>query len=287
MTTLVHGNLFGRYGRALLLAIAGFMAPPQSADAGDKPAWPAAIKARYSLRFDGMEVGKLAIDSTTTDTSYKLSGWAKVSVLFGAMTAGGSSTATGKIERGAPAPAAFAYDWFQNEKRGKVQIGYKDGAASDIAVQPPAKVKSDTVPLKPADKTGTVDPLSALLALTKADGQNPCERRARIFDGKQRYDIVLTPKRLARLPSSTGGDQSEPAYVCRLMYEPVAGHRNNADTKTFAANRDWELVLRRIPGTEMLIPYSVTIPTPWGTGSMVTEKIEVSADKVRKAALTN
>jgi hypothetical protein len=71
------------------------------------------------------------------------------------------------------------------------------------------------------------------------------------------------------------------------MYEPVAGHRNNADTKTFAANRDFELVLRRIPGTEMLIPYSVTIPTSWGTGSMVTEKIEVNADNVRKVALTN
>ena len=129
--------------------------------------------------------------------------------------------------------------------------------------------------------------MSAILMLTKADSRAPCDRRIGIFDGKQRYDVVLTPKRLTRLKSPTAAGSEETAYVCRIMYEPVAGHRDNADTKSYAANRDAEVVLRRIPGSEMLIPYSVTIPTSWGTGTMTTEKIEIITEAAGRIALTN
>jgi hypothetical protein len=129
--------------------------------------------------------------------------------------------------------------------------------------------------LTQAHKAGVLDPLSAIMTLTKADNRPPCDRRAGIFDGTQRYDIVFTPKRQTRLPSLSSGGSPEIAYVCRITYEPVAGHRDNAGTKTYASNRDAEIVLRRIPGSEMLIPDSVTIPTAWGTGSMVTERIDI------------
>src|SRR5262245_31148676 len=163
------------------------------------------------------------------------------------------------IDGGAPSPACFAFEWRQNKKVGVTRVGFKDHVAAEIAIQPPGRVKPDMVPLKPVHKVGALDPMSAVLMLTKADGRPPCDRRVGIFDGKQRYDVVLTPKRLTRLQSPNGG--LETAHVCRVMYEPIAGHRDNEDTKTYAANRDVELVLRRIPGSEMLIPYSVTIPT--------------------------
>ncbi len=123
--------------------------------------------------------------------------------------------------------------------------------------------------------------------LTKADDRPPCERRVPIFDGKQRYDVVLTPKRLTKLASVTKGAPAETAYVCRIMYQPIAGHRDNEDTKAYAANRDAEVVLRRIPGSDMLIPNSITIPSAWGTGSMVTDRIDVVTAAAGKIALTN
>jgi hypothetical protein len=98
---------------------------------------------------------------------------------------------------------------------------------------------------------------------------------------------VLTPKRQIQLASASAGKRPEAAYVCRIMYEPIAGHRDNADTKSYASNRDAEIVLRRIPGSEMLIPYSATIPTSWGTGSMVTERIDIITPGAGKIALTN
>jgi hypothetical protein len=96
---------------------------------------------------------------------------------------------------------------------------------------------------------------------------------------------VFTPKRLTRLPSR--GAASETAFVCGVIYEPIAGHRANADTKTYAANRDVEVVLRRIPGSDMLIPYSVTIPTAWGTGSMVAKRIDIVTATAGKIAFTD
>jgi hypothetical protein len=70
------------------------------------------------------------------------------------------------------------------------------------------------------------------------------------------------------------------------MYEPVAGHRDNAATKTYASNRDVEVVLRRVAGSGLLIPYSVTVPTFWGTGSMVTDRIEIVTQGAGRIALT-
>lgn len=281
-----------RCASALMLLSLALGSLPQAAHSSDKSAkpsetWPTTVQARYSLRYNGIEVGNLKVNSKTTADSYALSSSAKVSVLFGALKWAGSSTVSGAIERGAPVPAAFAFDWRQNKKSGATQIGFKQFVASDIAITPKPRNKPDMVPLTPAHKAGAFDPMSAVLMLTKADSRPPCERRVGIFDGKHRYDIVLSPKRTAKLPASANGGPAETAYVCRIMYEPIAGHRDNEDTKSYAANREAEITLRRIPGSDMLIPYSVTIPTSWGTGSMVTERIDIITAADRKIALTN
>lgn len=278
--------------RVLLLSL-GFLFVPLSASsaqtAAGKPdlAWPATVQATYSLRYNGIEVGQLKFKSNTTADSYTLASSGKVSVLFGTFKWQGASSVSGVIQSGAPAPVAYSFNWRMNDKKGgKTQIAFTENVASDIAIKPAPKPKSDTVPLLLPHRTGALDPMSAVLMLTKADSRPPCDRRLGIFDGKQRYDIVLSPKRTERLTASAAGGKSETAYVCRVTYEPIAGHRDNEDTKKMVANRDVELVLRRVPGSQMLVPYSVSIPTSWGTGTMVTEKIEVTAGS-GKIALTN
>jgi hypothetical protein len=261
---------------------------PMAANSADKPgeAWPTAVQASYRLRYNGLDVGRIEIKSNITANTYSLSGSGKVSVLFGAMKWWGSSSVSGSIESGAPSPAGFSFDWHQNKKSWTNHVEYKNRVATDISLKPVPRVRSDTVPLTPAHKSGAVDPMSAILMLTKADGRPPCDRRVAVFDGKARYDIVFTPKRMTRLPAPSGGG-SEMAHVCRITYEPIAGHRDNADTKAYVANRDVEVVLRRIPGSQMLIPYSVTIPSAWGTGTMVSERMDIVTETAGKIAFTN
>jgi hypothetical protein len=245
----------------------------------DKPGetWPVSVQAHYRLRYNSIEVGRLHVTSNTAARTYSLSGSVKISVLFGTFAWSGASNVSGMIEGGAPAPTTYAFEYHQKKKKKDVaiRIGYKDRVATEVVVNPTPREHKDRVPLNKAHMAGTLDPLSAIMMLTKADSRPPCDRRVSVFDGTSRYDIVFTPKRVTRLPPLSGSGSPEIAHVCRITYEPVAGHRDNADTKSYAANHDVELVLRRIPGSEMLIPYSVTIPTSWGTGTMVTERIDI------------
>ena len=265
---------------------------PDTAVASDKMAagktevLPTAVEARYRLLYNGIGVGHLHINSTASGGTYSLSGSGKVSAFFGAVSWMGSSSVSGALKGGEPLPASYVFDWRRNKKGGTIKLGFSDRTATEVAITPPPSPHPDLVPLSPVHKSGVLDPVSAVLALTKADGRPPCNRRVGIFDGKQRYDIVLTPKRMIEIPVSGGSGQSEPAHVCRAMYEPVAGHRDNDATKTYASNRDVEVVMRRVPGTALHIPYSVTVPTFWGTGSMVTDRIDVVTPSTGRVALT-
>jgi hypothetical protein len=267
---------------AVVLGLAAW-APGVAAQASLE-AWPVAVDAQYRLRYNGIEVGKLNVKSTRAEKTYAVSGAGKVSVFFGAVTWAGSSTVTGTIAGGLPQPVAYAFDWKNNRKGGVIKLGFKDRVATDVSVTPPPEPHKDLVPLLPAHKAGAWDPVSALLMLSRADGKPPCERRVPIFDGKQRYEIELTFKRKTTIPGTAGSGAGEVADVCRAMYVPVAGHRDNAATKTYMSNKDVEVVMRRVPGSIAVIPYSVTIPTFWGTGSMVTERIEVTMAGGQKVA---
>lgn len=280
-----------RHAVALLSLVLALL--PLAANSGENPAggpgeaWPMIVKARYRLSYNGINVGRLSVNSNTAANSYSLSGAVKISVFFGAIIWSGASTVSGTIEGGTPAPSTYALEWHNNKKVGTIHMGFRDRIAVDVAVKPTPRVTSDLVPLLPAHKVGALDPMSAIMMLTKADNRPPCDRRVGVFDGKQRYDIVLSYKRLTHLASKSHGGPSETAYVCRITYEPVAGYRANADTKSYASNRDVEIVMRRIPGSGMLIPYSVTIPTVWGTGYMVTDRIEITTATAGKIALTD
>jgi Protein of unknown function (DUF3108) len=271
---------------ALLAAVAGYL--PLPTWAADKPGepWPTSVHARYRLRFIGVDVGQIDMTSTTAGDRYTMAGSGKVTALLGVVKWSGASSVSGTIENGTPHPTAFTNQVTNSKKSWTTAIGYKNRAAPDVTLAPPpGDPPPELVPLTPVHKTGALDPMSALMMLTKADGRPPCARRLPIFDGKHRYDLVFSFKRMTRLASSRENAGSEVAVVCRVTYEPIAGHLANEATKTYVANRDTEVVLRRIPGTEMLIPYSVTVPTAWGTGSMMAEKIEVTTAAGAKIAM--
>lgn len=261
---------------AIALALCSALLPNDVSAQAASDAWPAAVHAHYKLRYNGIEVGRLDVTSTKADKTYTMSGSGKVSVLFGAVTWAGSSNVSGVVAGNTPQPMSYSFDWKNNRKGGAIKLGFKNRVATDISVTPPPEPHKELVPLLPQHKAGAFDPVSALLMLTRADGRPPCERRVEIFDGKQRYDIVLSFKHKIKLDDVKGGGAGETADVCRAMYVPVAGHRDNAATKTYASNSNVEVVMRRVPGTTAHIPYSVTVPTAWGTGSMVTERIELT-----------
>lgn len=285
---MVEAKCAGRWSGLLAagtLVVAGSVLSAHQVAAAE--AWPAAVSARYKLKFNGIDVGSIAFSSKTEQRTYSLSSSGQVSVLFGAMKWTGNSNVAGIIDAAEPVPKSYAFDWKKNKKGGAIKLGFAGRKAVDVSVEPKSDPHPDLVPVTDQHRAGVVDPLTAIMALTRADANNPCDRRVRVFDGKQRFDIVFSYKRKTLIAASKGGGASSVGFVCRAMYEPIAGHRANADSKTYAANRDAEVVLRKIAGSELLIPNSVTVPTAWGTGSLVIDRVDVVSATVGQVALTD
>lgn len=277
-----------RAGIPMLATAATLTAPLLSKTAAhaDDLGWAPSVHAVYALRYNGIGVGKLDIKSRANAHAYAVSGSGKVSAFFGLITWAGASSVSGTIDHGIPVPSSYALDWKKNSKGGHIALGFTGRKATAVTVDPPSGDHPDTIPLKPEHMNGALDPLSAVLILTRADSRAPCDRRAEIFDGKQRYDLVFTLKRHIRIPPPASGGASQIGFVCRADYVPIAGHRDNDATRSYVANHETEVVMRPLPGMKFLIPYSVSIPTPWGTGSMTTERIEITTPEGTQVALT-
>jgi hypothetical protein len=267
-----------------MVAAAAISAPSVAPHAGE--AWPASVQARYKLKYNGIGVGHIAFKSKTDSKTYALESNGEVSLLFGAIKWTGSSHVAGQIEPSGVAPKSYGFDWKKNSKGGVISMAFAGKKAVNVSVEPPSGAHPDTVPLTEQHKQDVVDPLSAIMTLTRADQADPCNRRVAVFDGKQRFNIVFSYKRKTLIPATHSGGASTVGVVCRAMYEPVAGYRADANAKSYAANRDAEVVMRPVPAANVLIPHSVTIPTSWGTGTMVLERVDVTSATAGQFALT-
>src|SRR5437660_10285713 len=81
-----------------------------------------------------------------------------------------------------------------------------------------------------------------------------CPRKLAIFDGRMRYDLMLTFKRLDRVQSEKGYQGT--VVVCSLYFSPVAGHvPERAMIKYLVNMRDIEVSLAPIACTRLMVPY--------------------------------
>src|SRR5213076_1399454 len=100
-----------------------------------------------------------------------------------------------------------------------------EGSVKELAASPPPGW--DHVPVTETNRQGVVDPLTAMLfsAATAGEGlsQEACRHTLPIFDGRQRYDLKLSFKRMDKVTAEKG--YAGPVVVCSVGYEPIAGHR--------------------------------------------------------------
>src|SRR5262249_17410232 len=94
-----------------------------------------------------------------------------------------------------------------------------------------------------------------------------CQRRISVFDGRMRYDLQLSFRRLDQVRTEKGYQGT--VIVCGLRFLPIAGYiPDRAPIRLMVELRDIELWAAPIAGTRVLVPYRVSVPTPIGTGVM-------------------
>jgi hypothetical protein len=256
----------------LSLSLAAIVAGPQTAAA---EAWPANVRAVYDINFNGFNVGTFEFQSQAEQQSYTLLGNARLSVLLGAFTWDGETRSFGLIVKQEPKPASFTFDFRSNLRAGSTKLGFANGAVTNIAHLPPEPPKPDIIPLREQHLKGVIDPLSAIMVISRGPSANPCDRRIPIFDGKERFDLVFSYKRDMKVVEQAPSGQPDVAHVCRVKYLPIAGHKADSDTSFMAANNEIEVALRPIPSANVFIPYQISIPTMAGSATIVSKRVEI------------
>src|SRR6266571_3290449 len=178
--------------------------------------------------------------------------------VMAAACAGAPVQAQGKLE------ASYAVNLTADNRPDAIRMALNGGAVKDLIAEPPTPFAPDRVPITDAHVRGVVDPLTAGLIPMGASGDmlspEACHRTLPIFDGRQRYDLVLSFKRMERVRAERG--YQGPAVVCMVVYQPLAGHRpERAAIRHLAQSRDMEIALAPVAGTRVLAPFRILIPT--------------------------
>jgi hypothetical protein len=229
------------------------------------------LKVTYDLSLAGLPLGKANLSSSFKGSAYEMQGNAKLTGLAMILTGGkGEASAVGTLTGATPRSTKFEVVSKTSDSQRNVRMGLKGGRVAEVEIDPPLEPKADRVPVKPADKKGVVDPMSALLmpALASKSLTDPenCNRTIPVFDGASRMNVVLT---YAETKSVEVPGYSGPVLVCNARYVPISGHRSERPaTKFMQENRDMSVWLAPVEGPRLLFPLKVAVRTMVGMGEM-------------------
>jgi len=275
---------FGRTGVVLAcLALAGTLPSPLAGEA----ALPRSgeISATYDVGVAAINLGTFEVTATFAGTDYDLIAKGRFSLLAGLLyKATGTSTSRGTLNGVNLQPAEYTLAFEDTKKRQKLNMTFADGTVRKVRRVPKKKPDRRAIPI-PADQlTNVLDPLTATFLSVRSNAPpgdlDVCNQTIRVFDGKQRFDIQLSPKRAEALGSGVPKRISRRAAVCRVRYEPIGGYRPEHSGVKFLKKADGiEVWLVTVPGTGLYLPYKVIVPTAWGNGKATLTGLKATSAK--------
>jgi uncharacterized protein DUF3108 len=227
------------------------------------------LEARYTAWLSGIPLGKGAWVIDIGEDQYSAAASGKTSGLVRVFAPGeGSSAANGIVVTNQFVPSNYAANITTGKNTEEIRMMLNAGNVDDFTVIPPPTPTPDRVPLTETHRRGVVDPMTASLARLAGNGDmltpEACQRRLSVFDGRLRYDLAFTFKRVEMVKVK---GYAGPAIVCAVYFSPVAGHvPDRAAIKYLVRQRDMEVWLAPIAGTRVLVPFRASIPTPLGLG---------------------
>jgi hypothetical protein len=227
------------------------------------------LDALYVASLAGVPIGKGGWVIEVGDDQFSAAATGMTTGLLRVFATGdGKGTSRGTIRGDNLTPTLFV-STINNDKRvEELKIVMSAGNVKDMVVEPPTAPHPDRVPLTEAHRRGIVDPLSAAIIRVpgNSDPVTPeaCRRTLPVFDGRMRFDLQLSFKRIEKV--QVKGYQG-PVVVCGVQFVPVAGYvPDRPAIKYLAAQQDMEIWLAPIAGTRLVVPYKISLPTPLGRG---------------------
>jgi len=238
------------------------------------------VEAAYRATLAGIPIGSGSWIIDIGPKHYAGAATGRASGLMRMLVSGeGSSTVRGTVKQGRLIPAAFAANIHSYETY-DTRMEMSGGNVKALKNDPPVTESPDRVPLADTHRRGVLDPMTALMIAVPGTGEvvsdEACRAKLPIFDGRQRFDLALSFKRMEDVETEKG--YRGPAVVCTASYVPIAGHRPGRYViRYLQETRDIEIWLAPIAGTRVLIPYRVSIPTLFGNAILQAAQFESEA----------
>jgi len=243
------------------------------------------LEARYAASVGGIPLGKGAWVIEIGESQYTAAASGRVTGVLRAVTSGeGSSAVRGLMNGGHPVPQNYAVHVTSDDKTDEVRMTFNSGTVKELVAEPPFAPTPDRVPVTEVHRKGVIDPMSAGLMPVGGTGDvlvpEACQRTLPIFDGRQRFDLTLTFKRLDKVSADKG--YQGPVVVCQVTYQPLAGHRpSRYAIKYLMEQRDMEIWLAPILGTRIVVPYRIQVPTLLGAAVLEATQFVAVAQPAR------
>ena len=237
------------------------------------------LDAHYAISMTGIRVGQSAWTVNIDSDRYSASAnGGSVDLLNVLLRGEGVARVSGSIKDGRLVPATFSSSLVEDGVKGDLKMTLEDGIVTAVEDSGPPPT-ADRVPLTQLHVQGVTDPLSALL-IPDAGGEaapakESCERTLAVFDGRRRYDLALSFKRVEKMQHRPEGER---LLVCNVVLRPIAGHRADSMIMRYVAGRrDMEISFAPIAGTRFLAPFRLSLPTLIGTMAVQATSFETPA----------
>jgi len=245
------------------------------------------LEAQYEATLAGIPVGRGAWTIDISDDTFSATASGGTSGILKAIAGGsGTGAAQGRVVAGSPVPTSYSATTTTSKKSEAIHILLANGNVREFGIEPVPPVDADRIPVTDAHRRGVYDPMtgSMLRAPGTSDPLTPeaCRTVAGIFDGRMRYDLKLDFKRMETVRAEKG--YRGPAVVCAVYFTPVAGYIPDRPViKYLAAQRNIEIAFVPIAGTRVLVPFRMTIPTPFGLAMLEATQFITAASPPRVA----
>ncbi len=251
------------------------------------------IVVTYDVEYDGLlsfDVGRATVQYSSTGPGYQLALSFRPSASAHSFAVGPAlARSSGAVSAQGLSPASAMLDYsvrslsetrnftFAGDKLQSVHIVKKKSGGlfkDSSAVGYDPRSLPAFAPLSEADQKGVLDPLSAMfLPVSGRNGLDRanCERKLRIYDGRRRFDLVMSYRGLEK--TGIGGE----ALICTASYVPVAGHSVEGDDFT-TKMRDYHIAVALVPapGSNFLVPARISLTDESGASVAEAKAIALS-----------
>jgi Protein of unknown function (DUF3108) len=228
------------------------------------------LDARYVATLAGVPIGNGAWVIDIGDDQFTAAATGMTTGLLRVFAPGqGNSASRGAVRGDVLAPTVFVSTINNDKRMEELRIVLSAGTVKELAVDPPNTPNPDRIPVTDAHRRGVIDPLSAALIRVSGNGDpvspEACRRAIPVFDGRMRFDLQLSFKRIENVRAHKG--YQGPMAVCGVQFVPLAGYvPERPAIKYLMAQQDMEIWLAPIPGTRIVVPYRISLQTPLGRG---------------------